>query len=100
MAVDPFAPARLGPLNLRNRVVKAATFEGSTPRGEVTDRLVDFHAAVARGGAALTTVAYCAVSADGRVHRHCIVLCDRTASELRRVTAAAHAEGAAVSAQL
>jgi 4,4'-dithiodibutanoate disulfide reductase len=100
MAVDPFAPARLGPLTLRNRLVKAATFEGSTPRGEVTDRLVDFHAAVARGGAALTTVAYCAVSPAGRVHRHCLVLDERTASDLRRLTDVVHAEGAAVSAQL
>ena len=100
MAVDPFAPARLGPVTLRNRVVKAATFEGSTPHGEVTDRLVDFHAAVARGGAGLTTVAYCAVSPDGRVHRHCMVLDDRTAADLRRLTDVVHAEGAAASAQL
>src|SRR3954470_21933756 len=100
MQADPFAPARLGPLTLRNRIVKAATFEGSTPHGEVTDRLVGFHAAVARGGAGMTTVAYCAVSPDGRVHRHCMVLDDRTASDLRRVTDAAHAEGAAASAQL
>lgn len=25
---DPFGPARLGPVSLRNRVLKAATFEG------------------------------------------------------------------------
>jgi 2,4-dienoyl-CoA reductase-like NADH-dependent reductase (Old Yellow Enzyme family) len=100
MAAEPFAPARLGPLTLRNRIVKAATFEGASPRGEVSDQLVDFHAAVARGGVGMTTVAYCAVSPDGRVHRHCLVLDDRTAPELRRVTDAAHAEGAAASAQL
>lgn len=93
-------PARLGPLTLRNRIVKAATFEGATPKGAVTDRLVDFHRAVARGGAALTTVAYCAVAPEGRVHRHCILLDDETARRLRRVTDAVHAEGAAASAQI
>jgi 4,4'-dithiodibutanoate disulfide reductase len=95
-----FTPGRLGPLTLRNRFVKAATFEGATPRGEVTDRLVEFHRAVAAGGVGLSTVAYCAVSPDGRVQRHCLVLDDETARALRRVTDAVHAEGAAVAAQL
>ena len=30
---DAFAPAALGPVRLRNRTVKAATFEGRTPGG-------------------------------------------------------------------
>lgn len=33
--IDPFAPAKLGPLTLRNRVIKAATFEGLTDRKSV-----------------------------------------------------------------
>ena len=60
-----FEPARLGPLTLRNRIIKAATFEGVMPRGAVTDELIDFHRRVARGGAAMTTVAYCAISPGG-----------------------------------
>ena len=53
-AVPPvFAPAPLGPLTLRNRIIKAATFEGVTPGGAVSDALVDFHRRVAAGGAAL-----------------------------------------------
>jgi 2,4-dienoyl-CoA reductase-like NADH-dependent reductase (Old Yellow Enzyme family) len=103
-AVDPsrsvFDSARLGPLTLRNRVVKAATFEGSSPKGQVTDRLVEFHRSVAAGGVGLSTVAYCAVSPGGRVQRHCLVLDGDTATELRRVTDAVHAEGAAANAQL
>lgn len=93
-------PARLGPLTLRNRIVKAATFEGATPKGAVTDRLVEFHRAVARGGAGLSTVAYCAVAPGGRVNRHCLVLDEDTARDLRRLTDAVHAEGAAVAAQI
>ena len=65
MAIDVFAPAKLGPITLRNRVIKAATFEGCTPQGKVTDRLIDFHRAVGAGGAAMTTVAYLAVSPRG-----------------------------------
>src|SRR4051794_2201210 len=95
-----FEPAALGPLTLRNRIVKAATFEGSTPKGVVTDRLVEFHRRVAAGGVGLTTVAYCAIAPGGRVQRHCMVLDADTAKELRRVTDVVHSEGAAASAQL
>lgn len=97
---DPFAPARLGPLTLRNRIVKAATFEGVMPRGAVTDQLVEFHRRVARGGVGLTTVAYCAVSPGGRVNRDTLVMSDDLVPDLRRLTDAVHDEGAAVAAQL
>ena len=40
---DVFSPAKLGPITLRNRVIKAATFEGRTPEALVTDDLIEFH---------------------------------------------------------
>ena len=95
-----FEPARLGPLTLRNRIVKAATFEGVMPRGAVSDDLINFHAEVARGGAAMTTVAYCAVSPGGRVHRDTLVMDERALPGLRRLTDAVHAEGALAAAQI
>ena len=97
---DPFAPAQLGPVHLRNRIVKAATFEGCMPRGAVTDELIGFHTAVARGGVGLTTVAYCAVSKGGRVSRDTMVMRPELVPDLRRLTDAVHAEGAAIAAQL
>ncbi len=99
-AVSPFDPLRLGPLELRNHIIKAATFEGVMPRGAVTQELIDFHVAVARGGAAMTTVAYCAVSMGGRVSSHTLVFDERLIDDLTRLTDAVHAEGALVSAQL
>ena len=95
-----FAPAPLGPLTLRNRIIKAATFEGVTPGGTVSDALVDFHRRVAAGGAALSTVAYLAVSPEGRTDRHCLQLNPDTVPGLRRLTDAVHAEGAAAAAQI
>ncbi|MBK1783113.1 NADH:flavin oxidoreductase [Prauserella cavernicola] len=97
---DVFSPTTLGPLSLRNRIIKAATFEGATPRGEVTDRLVDFHVRVARGGAALTTLAYCAVTPEGGTDRHQIRMRADAVPGLRALTEAVHREGAAISAQL
>ena len=95
-----FGSARLGPITLKNRIIKAATFEGRSPRGAVTDDLIAFHRRVAVGGAAMTTVAYLAVSPDGRTDRHCVVLGDEAVPGLRRLTEAVHADGAAVSAQI
>ncbi len=97
---DVFAPEQLGPVTLRNHVVKAATFEGRTPEALVTDELVDYHLAVARGGVGMTTVAYLAVAPEGRTDRHQIHLREEALPGLARLTEAVHAEGAAVAAQL
>ena len=97
---DVFAPATLGPVTLRNRTVKAATFEGRTPDGEVTDALIDYHLAVARGGVGLTTVAYLAVAPEGRTHREQIVVGPDTATGLARLAEAIHETGAAIAGQV
>ena len=94
------APARLGPVTVPNRIVKAATFEGRTPDGLVTPALIDFHRRHAAGGAGMTTVAYLAVSPEGRTHRQQIWLREEVVPGLRRLTDAVHAEGAAVAAQI
>jgi 2,4-dienoyl-CoA reductase-like NADH-dependent reductase (Old Yellow Enzyme family) len=97
---DPLGPATLGPVQLRNRVIKAATYEGLTRKSLVTDELIDFHCRVAAGGVGMTTVAYCAVSPEGRTDRHQLYWRDEALPGLRRLTEAVHAEGAAVSAQI
>ena len=74
-----FTPLKVGPLTLRNRFVKAATNEGMCKGGVISKGLAKFHERVAEGGAALSTVAYCATSPDGRTfvdqarlaHAHC-----------------------------
>ena len=100
IVADVFAPARLGPVELRNRVIKAATFEGMTPDALVTDDLIAYHLRPARGGVGMTTVAYCAVSPEGRTDRHQIWMRPEAVPGLRRLTDAVHAEGAAVCAQI
>lgn len=97
---DPFAPTTLGPIRLRNRILKAATFEGMTGDQQVNDRLIAFHRRMARGGVGLTTVAFCAVSPEGGGTPNELVLRDDLVPGLRRLADAVHAEGAAVSAQI
>lgn len=99
-APDVFNPAKLGPLTLRNRVIKTATFEARTPDALVTDDLIEYHRLPAAGGVAMTTVAYCAVSPGGRTGGNQIWMRPHAVPGLRRLTEAIHAEGAAISAQI
>jgi 2,4-dienoyl-CoA reductase-like NADH-dependent reductase (Old Yellow Enzyme family) len=100
VSVDPFAPAQLGPVTLRNRIIKAATFEGMTPKNKPTSWLVDYHRAVAAGGVGMTTVAFCAVSIDGRGAPGELVVTEDTVPGLADLADVVHAEGAKVAAQL
>lgn len=63
-----FSPARLGNLELKNRIIKAATYEGKTPDGIPGELLLDFHREVVAGGTAMTTIGYCTTEADGRIN--------------------------------
>ena len=95
-----FEEAALGPVRLRNRIIKAATFEGMSWHGVVGDQLIDFHRAFAAGGVGMTTLAYCAVSPDGRGAPNEIVLSREALPGLAGLAEAVHAEGAAICAQI
>ncbi|HUT76390.1 MAG TPA: NADH:flavin oxidoreductase [Polyangia bacterium] len=98
--VDPFAPARLGGLVLRNHLARTAAFEGMSPGGAPGDALVEHHRSMARGGVGLTTVAYCSVSPEGRTYPTQLLMREEIVPGLRRLTDAVHAEGAAAALQL
>ena len=87
-------------MTLRNRVIKAATSEGRSPDGLVTDDLIDFHCTFARGGVGMTTVAYCCVAREGASAPGQIVMSQAALPGSRQLTDAVHAEGAAIAAQL
>ena len=95
-----FTPARINGLELRNRFIKTATYEGMSAGGRPTPALTAHHVELARGGVGMTTVAYCAVSPDGRTFDEQMVLSDATIAPLSMLTKAVHDAGAAVSAQL
>jgi 2,4-dienoyl-CoA reductase-like NADH-dependent reductase (Old Yellow Enzyme family) len=100
VSVDPFSPAQLGPVTLRNRVIKAATFEGMSPKNRPTSWLIDYHRAVAAGGVGMTTVAFCCVSMDARGAPGELVVSDEAVPGLAELADVVHAEGAKVAAQI
>ena len=97
---NAFSSAELGPITLRNRIIKSATFEGLTPDHVVTDALVEFHRRYAAGGVGMTTVAYLAVSREGCGTPNEIALSAKAVPGLARIADAVHEQGAMVSAQL
>lgn len=97
---DVLSPAKLGPVTLRNRVIKAATWEGSAPGGLVSDELIEYHLAPSRGGVGMTTVAYLAVAPEGRTEMNQIHWRPEALPGLQRLTDAIHKTGAKASAQI
>jgi 2,4-dienoyl-CoA reductase-like NADH-dependent reductase (Old Yellow Enzyme family) len=93
-------PGSIGDLQLRNRFIRAGCFEGMSQGGRVTPDLIEHHRRVAAGGAAMTTVAYCSVSFDGRAFDHELWMRQEILPGLRDLTDAVHREGAAASIQL
>jgi len=99
-AKKTFTSYKLGPLTLRNRVIRAGAFEGMTPSGTPSDKLVEHHRALARGGVGMTTISYCSVSRDGLTFADQMHMRPGIVEDLRRVTDAVHSEGAAAALQL
>ncbi len=96
-----FTPGSIGSLELRNRTIRAAAFEGMTPDGRPSEALTAYHRAVAEGGVGMTTVAYASVSFDGRTYDHQLCMQAPGITEgLRQLTDAVHHAGAAAAIQL
>ena len=100
MTVDPFSPGKLGPITLKNRIIKAATFEGMSIGSKVTPELIGFHRKVAAGGAAMTTLSYVAVSRDAMGAPHELTVRDSSMPGLVTIASEVHKAGALLSAQL
>ena len=100
MEATIFTQGKIGGLSLRNRIIRAGCFEGMCQQGKVTDALIEHHRRLAAGGVAMTTIAYCSVSHDGRAFEHELWMRDEITPDLERMTDAIHREGAAASIQL
>lgn len=99
-AVSPFEPVTIGPLTLRNRFIKSGANEAMCLDGKPTRALVKHHRDLAAGGVGMTTVAYISVAPEGRTLPNQIWMREEALPDLRVLTDAVHAEGAAISAQI
>ena len=95
-----FTPCRIGPVELRNRVIRSAAFENMAYGNRPSKDLFDYHTAVARGGVGMTTVAYAAVSRSGLSFDGQLWMRKEIVPELKKLTDSVHSYGAKASIQL
>lgn len=104
MAAAPslFTPGTIGPMAVRNRIVRSATHEGMTDgEGQLTPRYAPFLSALAEGEVGLIVTGHLYVREDGRVNRNQAGLDhDRFIPRLREVAEAVHRHGARLVAQI
>jgi 2,4-dienoyl-CoA reductase-like NADH-dependent reductase (Old Yellow Enzyme family) len=95
-----FSEAKLNGLTLRNRIIKAGTFEGKSPTGLPTPELAELHRRIGEGGTAMTTLAYCAAENNGRLHADMMYMNEYVREPLSSMIATIKTTGTKVSAQL
>jgi 2,4-dienoyl-CoA reductase (NADPH2) len=95
-----FSPIKINGMELKNRIVLTAMHLCYTPQGEVTDQLIDFYAARARGGVGFIIVGGCPIDEYGGMRSMVCINDDRYLPGLERLTRAVKAEGAKIAAQL
>ena len=94
MSVDStiFTPVRIGPVTLRNRIIRSAAFENMAYGNKPSSDLMDYHVAVARGGVGMTTLAYASVNRSGLSFDGQLWMREEIVPDLRKITDAIHAE--------
>ncbi len=102
MSINIFDPYRIGKLELRNRLVRSATWDATADvAGMVTDSSVNFYRDLARGGVGLIVTGFSFVSASGQVvHGQYGIHNDAMIPGLARLVRAAHEGGAKIALQV
>lgn len=95
-----FTPGRIGPIELRNRTIRSAAFEGMGRDNGPTDQLRDYHVSVARGGVGMTTLAYAGICHSALSFKTQLWLRPEIVTPLLDITDRIHAEGAKASVQI
>jgi len=96
-----FQPIKVGKMELDNRIVFLAVMTGYGANDMVTERLKNFYAERARGGAGLLTTAIIMPSSLGRPMPGIMgIYHDRFIPGLRQLVDVVHAEGTKIAAQL
>lgn len=95
-----FTPGKIGPVELRNRTIRSAAFEGMGRDNGPTDMLRDYHWSVAEGGVGMTTLAYAGICRSALSFTTQLWLRPEIVKPLREITDGIHERGAKASVQI
>lgn len=95
-----FTAGKIGPLEIKNRTIRASAYEGMADGHTPTKQLIDYHTSVARGGVGMTSVAYAAVSQSGLSFHRQLWMREEIIPQLRELTDSIHQGGAKACVQL
>lgn len=98
-----FTPARIGTLELENRLVRSATAErlATEPIGRATSALADMYRSLARGGVGLIITGHAYVVPEGKAHPEMLSAhCQQMIPGLKSLADAVHAEGGRIAIQI
>ena len=90
----------IGPVELRNRTIRSAAFEGMGRDNGPTEMLRDYHWSVAEGGVGMTTLAYAGICRSALSFTTQLWLRPEIVNPLREITDGIHDRGAKASIQI
>ena len=86
-----FKPGKIGKLEIKNRLVKSATYENAASNGDVTEDLLNFYTELAKGGCGMIITGAAAVYPENISLGRCTrIYEDRFIPELKKLTQAVH----------
>ena len=95
-----FTPGKIGPVEIRNRTIRSAAFEGMGKDNNPTQQLKDYHVSVAGGGVGMTTIAYAGICRSALSFKSQLWLRPEIVGSLKEITDEVHSHGAKVSIQI
>jgi 2,4-dienoyl-CoA reductase-like NADH-dependent reductase (Old Yellow Enzyme family) len=96
-----FSPLRVGPVDVRNRIVSSGHDTVMVEAGKITEQLIAYHQARAQGGVGLIVVQVAGVHESARYTSHVLMAVDDSCLPgYTRLAEAVHAHGTALFGQL
>lgn len=96
-----FEPVKISNIELRNRFVRSATYDGCANNGYVTEKQVDLYKKLAEGGVGLIITGITCVHKSGQISKfQNFISGDEFISGFKRLTSAVHERGAKIAIQL